>query len=66
MVGQVSDAELYAQFLEMRKRQKKMKQSRAFAATGITVCVFVVFWIGGSAIFAATEGWTFFEGFYFA
>lgn len=66
MVGQVSDAEHYAQFQAMRKRQKKLKESRAFVATGVTICVFVIFWIGGAAIFAATEDWSFFEGFYFA
>ncbi|KAL0637205.1 hypothetical protein Q9L58_003855 [Maublancomyces gigas] len=66
MVGQVSDAENYAEFQAMRKRQKKLKKSRAFAATGVTIGVFVVFWIGGAALFAATEGWSFFEGFYFA
>lgn len=66
MIGQVSHAEHYAQFQEMRKRQKMMKKSRAFAATGITICVFIVFWIGGAVVFAATEGWTVFQGFYFA
>lgn len=66
MIGQVSDTELHMQFQEMRKRQRKMERSRAFLATGITIGVFILFWIGGAAIFAATESWTFFEGFYFA
>lgn len=66
MVGQVSDVENYAQFQAMRKRQRKLKKSRAFVATGVTIGVFVVFWIGGAALFAATESWSFFEGFYFA
>lgn len=66
MTEQLRDAELYGQFQEMRKRQKKLERSRAFMVTGITIGVFIVFWVGGAAIFATTESWTFFEGFYFA
>lgn len=66
MIGQPSDTELHDQFREMRKRQKKMERSRAFMTTGITIGVFIVFWVGGAAVFSKTESWTFFEGFYFS
>lgn len=54
----------------MRKIQAKSERRRRWMAMGISTAVWLVLWLVGAAIFQQCEvryqGWTYFDGFYFA
>lgn len=54
----------------MRKIQAKAEQRRRWMAMGVSTTVWLILWLVGAAIFQQCEvtyqGWTYFDGFYFA
>lgn len=58
------------EFELMRKIQAKSERRRRWMAMGISTTVWLILWLVGAAIFQQCEvtyqGWTYFDGFYFA
>ncbi|RFU72428.1 hypothetical protein TARUN_9824 [Trichoderma arundinaceum] len=58
-----------AEFALMRKIQAKTSTRRKWMAMGISVLVWLVFWMVGAVVFMQSEkryqGWTYFDSFYF-
>lgn len=58
------------EFELMRKIQAKSERRRRWMSMGISTTVWLILWIVGAAIFQQCEvtyqGWTYFDGFYFA
>lgn len=58
------------EFQLMRKIQAKSERRRRWMAMGISTTVWLILWLVGAAIFQQCEvtyqGWTYFDGFYFA
>ncbi|KAL7791847.1 hypothetical protein V8C37DRAFT_381529 [Trichoderma ceciliae] len=58
-----------AEFALMRRIQAKTSTRRKWMALGISVLVWLVFWMAGAVVFMQAEkryqGWTYFESFYF-
>lgn len=49
------------------KKSLEKEQRREFQLKlGVSLSLFLVFWVMGAVVFRASEGWTFFEGLYFS
>lgn len=71
LVEKVNNGEIQAReklrerFLRRREREAHRSRVKKQISAIASVVSFVAFWSIGAVIFSSTEGWTFFEGFYF-